>query len=109
MRKLFKNVNMFILIPVLLLGGLIFTMSAFKNAHPERYDTIYYFNGTDNSKIQNVTSWSTTFDNTKYLCGSDTETLCKIQVPAGQTLQSYLQSHTDEMIIENALSRREDK
>ena len=106
MNNFFKNVNTFGLMVVLIAGGLIFTQSAFKSAHPNRFDTSYFFNGVDNNMVNTPAAWSTQFNANKYTCLVVTKTPCEIIVPAGQTLDSYLFTHTPQQVINNSVSRR---
>lgn len=109
MNKFFKNVNTFGLTVVVIAGGLIFTQSAFKSANPNRFDTSYFFNGSDNSKMRTVTAWDFTLNTEIYTCKGSKPIPCEIKVPAGQTLVNYLETHTNNQIIDNSLSRRENK
>lgn len=109
MNKFFKNVNTFGVVVVVIAGGLIFTQSAFKSANPNRFDTFYYFNGQDNSEMQLAGAWGPTLNSKKFVCTGQEDTPCKIKVPAGQTLENYLASHTDEQIIDSSLSKRQNK
>lgn len=108
MNKFFKNVNTFGLTVVLIAGGLIFTQSAFKSANPNRFDTSYFFNGSDNSKMRAASAWGLTLNTEKYNCGGVEPTPCELKVPSGQTLANYLSTHTNNQIITASLSKRED-
>jgi len=109
MNKFFKNVNTFGLTVVVIAGGLIFTQSAFKSANPNRFDTSYFFNGQDNSEMKLAQFWGTNLDSEKFICGGENDIPCQIKVPAGQTLTAYLLNHTSDQIIENSVSKREDR
>lgn len=109
MNKFFKNVNTFGLTVVVIAGGLIFTQSAFKSANPNRFDTSYFYNGSDNSKMRTVASWGLTLNKEKYSCEGVEPTPCELKVPSGQTLANYLETHTNNQIINASISKRENK
>ncbi|MET4140945.1 hypothetical protein [Pedobacter sp. UYP1] len=109
MNKFFKNVNTFGLTVVVIAGGLIFTQSAFKSVNPNRFDTSYFFIGSDNSKMRTLGAWKLKLDTDNYTCGGVEQTPCEIKVSAGQTLANYLETHTNNQIINDSLSKREDK
>ncbi|KIO77518.1 hypothetical protein TH53_08730 [Pedobacter lusitanus] len=106
MKKFLKNVNTVGLIAILLAGGLIFTQSAFKNVHPDRFATSYFFNGDDNSMIKTPGAWDTQLDLDRFRCELVTNTPCELVIPAGETLEDYLDHHTPQQIIKDSKSRR---
>ncbi|MBB6499146.1 hypothetical protein [Pedobacter cryoconitis] len=104
MNKFLKNVKVLSFIAVLLLmSGLIFTQSAFKN---HKSDVVtYYFNGNSTSEMKEAAAWGPN-QNPEYACTNKLTTLpCHIEVPADQTLDDYLISHSNAQILAEAGSR----
>lgn len=107
MKRLFKNVNAFGLLGMLVMGLLVFTQSAFKS-DSHRAEGEYFFNGTDASQIQDANVWGTTLDMNLYRCVTTAPLPCKITVPQDETLADYLVSHEPSEIITLADSKRTD-
>ncbi|HEY0177745.1 MAG TPA: hypothetical protein VGC08_15285 [Pedobacter sp.] len=108
MKRLFKNVNTFGLLGMLVMGLLVFTQSAFKS-DAKHLDSTYYFNGTDNSDIKTAADWGASLNTDKYSCDTFGDAPCQLNVPDGQTLQEYLDSHTESEILAASASIRVEK
>lgn len=107
MKRLFKNVNTFALLSMLVMGLLVFTQSAFKSdSHRDAGE--YFFNGTHASEIQDENAWGTSLDLSLYRCVTNATLPCKITVPEGETLADYLESHQPSAITNAADSKRTD-
>ncbi|HEY0175329.1 MAG TPA: hypothetical protein VGC08_03060 [Pedobacter sp.] len=107
MKRLFKNVNTFGLLGMLVMGLLVFTQSAFKS-DVKHVGGSYYFNGTSAGQIKAASAWDATLDTDQYLCVDMSNLPCQIEVPESETLESYLENHTAAEITASAISRRTD-